>query len=377
MAVKEGHEGHPLNVDAILALDNEPAKEAIPAEIATHLATQRLELSGDASLEQLSAAAQHLEGGLSVALPKGASLGLRGRLFERISMDDLKAAAGEPHAAGHRPAWAPLTYHPKIGARPLPKQLERFDGSKLTPVNNQEFIYGPDNRQVDYPSSYPWSCIGKVEVYPNAESENSNEWGSGVLIGDRIVLTAGHVVAGINPNDWKVKFTAGMYNGTPVSGSGAVSYVSDAKWLASGVSGHDYAVLRLYQPLGHWMGYFGFKTYSSSWNGGAYWYLCGYPYDIAGGNSPSYQNGIAVLDEDGDLLGGAELEHHGDTASGDSGGPFFSFWDGENYPSVVGTTSGHETIGGPSWTGGEDNNIEAGGSLLSTLLHQARSDWPL
>jgi len=83
--------------------------------------------------------------------------------------------------------------------------------------------------------------------------------------------------------------------------------------------------------------------------------------------------GIAVLDQDSDS-GGLELEHHGDTASGDSGGPFWGFWD--DGPYVVGTCSGHEHVGGPSWTGGEDNNIAAGGGALSNLLAWARSTWP-
>ena len=43
---------------------------------------------------------------------------------------------------------------------------------------------------------------------------------------------------------------------------------------------------------------------------------------------------------------------------------------------TVGTTSGHETVGGPSWTGGEDNNIEAGGALMVRAILAARAAWP-
>ena len=66
-----------------------------------------------------------------------------------------------------------------------------------------------------------------------------------------------------------------------------------------------------------------------------------------------------------------DLAHHGDVASGDSGGPFFGFWQGDPIPYAVGTTSGHETISGPSWTGGEDNNIEAGGALMVLAIAAA------
>jgi V8-like Glu-specific endopeptidase len=242
---------------------------------------------------------------------------------------------------------------------------------------NQEFIYGTDDRHVYYPQGYPRQCIGKVDIYPSAEADNPTASGSGVLIGDRIVLTAGHVAADVsNPRDWKMRFTAGMYNGSSVAGPGGVSYVSDGQWFGDSVSGHDIGLLRLYEPLGTSLGYFGTKTYDSSWNNGPYWYLAGYPYDIAGALSPSRQIGIAVLDEDTDLELGAELEHHGDIASGDSGGPFFGFWTGDSFPSVVGTTSGHQHVDGPSWTGGMDDNIEAGGPLLNLVVAAARQAWP-
>ena len=133
-------------------------------------------------------------------------------------------------------------------------------------------------------------------------------------------------------------------------------------------------MLRLYTPLGSSLGYFGWKTYDNSWTGGNYWWLAGYPFDIANAQSPSYQSGIPVLDQDSDS-GGLELEHQGDTASGDSGGPFWGFW-ADGFPYVVGTVSGHENISGPSWTGGEDNNIAAGGNALSNLLAWGRSTWP-
>jgi V8-like Glu-specific endopeptidase len=282
-------------------------------------------------------------------------------------------AARVGHGNPFKPDWAPLIYHPKLGAKPRKRRL-RGVGGKVIPLN-QEFIYGSDDRSVYYPAGYPWRCIGKVDVFPNADASNPTSWGSGVLIGDRLVLTAGHVPP-VNPppGKWKMRFSAGLYNGSPVDGPGAISYVSDFQGYTGGVSGIDYAVLRLYDPLGSWLGYFGWKTYDSSWDGGDYWWLAGYPYDIANANSPSYQSGIAVLDEDSDQ-GGLEIEHHGDTASGDSGGPFWGFW-ADGFPYVVGTTSGHQSISGPSWTGGEDNNIAAGGDALSNLLGWARSTWP-
>jgi V8-like Glu-specific endopeptidase len=338
-----------------------------------------LRLSG--SVEQLERAVadadRHAES-FSVSLPESVTVGLPGRTLEVFDLDAIRESVGDAlHVEGYHPEWADLVYHPKVAAKPRRKGLRTFDGRRVTPLANQEFLYGSDDRQLYYPSGYPWQCIGKVDVYPNSESDNPTEWGSGVLIGDRIVLTAGHVAAApSNPKDWKMRFTAGMYNGSSVVGPGAVSYVSDSQWWGDGVSGHDIGLLRLYEPLGTSLGYFGAKTYHSSWNDGDYWILCGYPYDIANANSPSRQFGIAVLDEDSDNQNSAELEHHGDTASGDSGGPFFGFWANDPIPYAVGTTSGHETISGPSWTGGEDNNIEAGGALMIAVIQAARQNWP-
>jgi V8-like Glu-specific endopeptidase len=370
----------PLTIAEIIAQDNQPASTDPPAKTAERLSTRTVYVSGAGAVSDVRKALNAHSSGddaLSLALPESAIVGLPGRTGQRVAAKKLAVPAGQGVLGkASKPAWAPLVYHPKLGARPPQKSLRRFDGRKVTPVNNQSFIYGGDQRQVYYPSGYPWTCIGKVDVYPNATAENPTEWGSGVLIGDRLVLTAGHVPP-VNPKSgqWKMRFTAGMYNGSPVDGPGAVSYVSDFQGYLGGVSGVDYAVLRLYEPLGTYLGYFGWKTYDSSWDGGDYWWLAGYPFDIAGAQSPSFQNGIAVLDQDSDSSGGLEIEHQGDIASGDSGGPFWGNW-ADGFPYVVGTTSGHESIGGPSWTGGEDNNIEAGGNALSNLLHWGRATWP-
>jgi V8-like Glu-specific endopeptidase len=379
---KEAQSGErpPLTAEALLRLDNMPARREPPPHAVEQLATRRLYLSSPEGVESLERALEKIDrhaDGIALSLSASATEGLPGRRLEVFNRDELRSAGGDARqTAGFMPEWADLVYHPKVAARPARRQMRRFDGRSITPLN-QTFLYGPDDRHVYYPSGYPWQCIGKVDIYPNATSSNPTKWGSGVLIGDRILLTAGHVAADVDdPSSWKMRFTAGMYNGSSVIGAGAVSYVSDSWWYGDNVSGHDIGLLRLYEPLGASLGYFGAKTYNSSWNNGNYWTLSGYPYDIASANSPSRQFGIPVLDEDSDNSNSAELEHHGDIASGDSGGPFFGFWEGDPVPYAVGTTSGHETIGGPSWTGGEDNNVEAGGALLVQAILAARSAWP-
>jgi hypothetical protein len=172
-----------------------------------------------------------------------------------------------------------------------------------------------------------------------------------------------------------MRFVPGYWDGAPTSGPGAESYASDFRgWNTNDtVAAHDMAVLRLFEPLGSSLGWMGTKTYDSGWQGGAYWTLAGYPAAIAGGERPSYQSSIAVLDDDND--GDAkELEHQGDSTGGDSGGPFFGWWD--NQPYAIGTTSGGERIsGGPFGIGDEDNNIEAGGKAMVDLVQWGLSNW--
>jgi hypothetical protein len=368
----------PMTIDEIIERDNIPAETAAPPEVVAQLSTPKVFLSdthlSPAELKRSIEVHEDGGGALQLSLPPGSFVGQAGRAGHRVAVKALPATS-EHQGQAFKPDWAPLIFHPKLGAMKRPRRLRGPGGRRTVTPANQSWIYGTDDRVLLHPKGYPWQCIGKVDVYPNANADYPTSSGSGVLIGDRLVLTAGHVPpVNPRPGTWKMRFTASLYNGFPVEGPGAVSYVSDFQGYLGGVSATDYAVLRLYEPLGTSLGFFGWKTYDRSWTGGDYWWLAGYPFDIGFGQSPSFQRGIPVLDQDSDN-GGLELEHHGDIASGDSGGPFWGFWD-DNFPYVVGTVSGNEVIFGPSWAGGEDNNISAGGGALSDLLAWARSNWP-
>jgi hypothetical protein len=188
------------------------------------------------------------------------------------------------------------------------------------------------------------------------------------------VLTAGHV-APWGSQSWAMLFIPGYWDGASIFGVGATSYVSDYRgWNTGGGTAHDSCVLRLYQPLGNQLGWMGSRTYDGDWEGGNYWALTGYPAAIAGANRPAYQTGVAVLDddEDGDAQ---QLEHHGDSSPGESGGPMFGFWN--DGPHAIGTTSGGETIsGGFLGIGNEDNNIAAGGNAMVDLVKWGLNNWP-
>jgi hypothetical protein len=176
-----------------------------------------------------------------------------------------------------------------------------------------------------------------------------------------------------------MRFVPAYYDGSSILGAGAESYVSDARgWDVSYYSrlpdAHDMAILRLYDPLGDWLGYFGSKPYSDSYTGHPYWNLTGYPGAIAGAERPSYQLGIAVNEADAstDAL---DLEHRGDSTSGDSGGPFWATWP-DGFPYVIGTVSGGEVITDSKGAVVKDTNNCSGGNAINDLIRWGRNYWP-
>ena len=362
----------PMTMDEVAAFADVPATEKIPDHHAKALGVERVHVDGAheprAKKDDEKGAASW-----SLDLPPGARLGRAGRTGERLDRARHKSS-GATHTEHFLPPWATQSLQARRASETFERvQMHRRDGTQMEPFYG---VYPPDQRQVYLPQNYPWRCIGRIFTWTNwAGGGGWNWWGSGVLVGPRHVLTAGHVCPW-GAGSWAMKFVPNYWNGAPLLGAGALSFVSDYRgWNTNDtVAANDMAVLRLYDPLGSSLGWMGTKTFDSSWNGGNYWTLAGYPGSIAGGERPSQQSGIPVLDTDGD--GDAEeIEHHGSATPGDSGGPFFGFWSGAPY--AVGTTSGGETIsGGFLGIGDEDNNIEAGGSAMVDLVKWAQANWP-
>lgn len=360
----------PLLPDEVAMLSDVAATEKVPKHVASAMATPRLYI--DAASEP-GRAKKVREGGWSLDLSADARFGRAGLTGERLVREAHKLK--QAHSTSHmRPAWADQCFQPRVASEGFVRTpLQRIKGSLVEPYYG---VYPPDERAVYFPNSYPWRCIGRIFTWTNwAGGGGWNWWGSGVLVGPRHVLTAGHVCPW-GSGSWAMKFVPSYWNGSPALGPGAQSWTSDYRgWNTSDtVAAHDIAVLRLYDPIGPWLGWMGTKVYDSGWNGGPYWTLAGYPGAIAGGERPSSQSGIPVLDNDGD--GDAqEIEHHGSATGGDSGGPFFGFWN--DGPYAVGTTSGGEAItGGIFGWGDEDNNIEAAGAAMVDLVIWAQSNWP-
>ncbi len=376
----------PTGPDDFVRLDNSPAKERLPARLAAQavrrvmIAPMSGKAGGKAAAKDYSprlkrteekGEQQHWE----LELSEGLAQGLPGRNAGRLSVAEVQRglahkADASQGVAPHRPDWVDYTPHAKLLPRTTPL-LRRIDGRLVQPHYG---VFGADDRVVYYPSGYPWHCIGKILVW-NDFSQPYPAWsGTGVLIGDRVVLTCGHM-APWGSGNWAMQFIPAFYDGGSILGAGVGSWVSDYYGYNTGghVSAWDMLVCRLYTPLGASYGYYGTKNYNSSWEGGNYWTLAGYPAAIAGANRPSRQMWWPVLDDDSD--GSAEeVEYEADASPGDSGGPVFGFWSGAPY--CIATHSGGSKTTFLWWTL-EDTNVGAGGGALNSIVSWARANWPL
>ena len=261
-----------------------------------------------------------------------------------------------------RPEWIDALPAPRLVLEKAGRMLRRFDGRRVQPA----WVY--DNARYAFQdSSWPWGLVGRI-------FNNRGESGTGSLIGDRIVITAGHMVPwGDSP--WWMRFVPAYFNGTSLYGASVESYVSDARGydVHGNPTGYDWAVLRLYEPLGSSLGYFGYNSYSSSWNNLSVWSNIGYPGDIDNAEEPAFQQGFTFNDTESDDNGGEELETENcDIFFGNSGGPSFAWWNNATDPRIVAVVSGFETEDSPPL----NDNLFSSGDGFVNLCAWARSNWP-
>jgi V8-like Glu-specific endopeptidase len=264
-----------------------------------------------------------------------------------------------------RPEWLDLFYVPRILPSRRREPIRRLNGGLVQP----EAVFYPENRSELAETSFPWGNVGKIV-------NNEGQHGSAALVGDRLVITAGHAVPW-QSEEWWMRFVPAYYNGQSLHGAGVQSYVSDVRGFnpnfpGGDSAGYDWAICRLYEPLGtvDRLGHFGAKTYNTAWNGQPVWANMGYPINMWFVGA-SLQGGIPVLDTDDDINGGLEIEHRGDTSDGNSGGPLFAFF-GERDPRIIAVQSGYQA---------EDEdmgpiNVAAGGPGLTRLVAWGRTNWP-
>jgi V8-like Glu-specific endopeptidase len=265
----------------------------------------------------------------------------------------------------HRPEWIDFSPVPRLISK-SPTSLQRFDGRRGEPL----WVYDSARQAFD-DDSWPWGLVGRI-------TNSRGESGTGTLIGDRLVVTAGHMVPWGDAS-WWMNFVPAYFNGASLFGAGVESYVSDTHGydISNVFIGYDYAVLRLYEPLGTSLGYFGYNSYSDAWNNQAIWSNIGYPGDVENGQEPSFQKGFTIGADVGDGNGGNELETENcDLNHGNSGGPMFAWWSNGTDPRIVAVVSSQLSDAQQPPFPSPNDNVFAGGDAFVNLCAWGRTNWP-
>lgn len=255
---------------------------------------------------------------------------------------------------------------------PLPEELRvpRRINARLVTIDDlppgvhmATTVFLPEGRVVFNDTAYPWSATGRVET-PGGIA-------SGVMVGPRHMLTCSHMIQwnADGTTGW-VKFTPSYFDGSAPFG---VAWGITVYWEGIQVVGpsinaeegrHDYVVVVLDRRIGDLTGWLGSRTWSASWNGGTYWTHVGYPGDLGSYQRPTRQTGIAGTSTDTTVH--TRITHFGDVWFGQSGGPFFGWWDGDPKPKVVADQSGQTSA----------VNSASGGSHMVDRINKALSDFP-
>lgn len=357
----------PLPVEALLRTAHEPPKTSQPdamrsfagwngimidqssARVKPRLGLQRIDAGRDVAAWVMTATHQYR---LGLPILTRTTMPRKKRKPSRVSIL-------EP--VHH--AWNARHYHPVVSTFAEKVGISAA-GKRVIPTSSLDaLIFGNDDRQPYYPNAYPWHCVGRLET------ETGAPIGSAALVGRDLVLTARHVI--LETSATSIKFVPGFYNGQSTLGASFFAWVKSARFYeGSDYGAWDFSVLRLYQPLGDHLGFFGVRTYNDDWNDLYVWTAAGYPSMMPYNTQvPSYLRGIAIDDEDDDG-DASELESENqDNSKGGSGGPLWAVWSGGPY--IVGVTSANDKVDyGPF--GNDYQVLNASGKAMVEMVGLAK-----
>jgi len=288
--------------------------------------------------------------------------------MEAVTARKVKRINADKLSSGFYPAHLPLRYAPRLLEKARPPKKIRYGAD----IPNS--VFAPDTRYIFRDTSFPWCTTGRVDTAGGVCT--------GTMIGRRLMLTGSHCIQWTSTGAGWVKFTPSYYNGSEPFGVAWATRViywaraDGSDGLSDQETAFDYVVLVLDRNLGDVTGYPGYRTYSSSWNGGSYWQQIGYPGDLSSSQRPAFFGGGSIESVQSKSTSGqtgSVLGHFMDTSGGHSGGPYWGWWDGEPWPRLVGVDSTSPATPGSGTTG---DNEAGGGPALSSLIAYARANYP-
>jgi hypothetical protein len=255
---------------------------------------------------------------------------------------------------GYRPPWLEQQF--------LPRLVPFSVAPQETGLRESRIYMEPRVHEAER-LPYPWCTIGRIIT-----RSSLGTWaGSGVLVGPNLVLTAGHV-APWGGSNWSMEFIPALRQGdanpTPFGRSFTEQYRGyDPR---GAVTGYDYVVCKLFNPLGRALGWMGTQWWGDEDKYTVRDYISsGYPATFGG--RPAVQFGLGIRDIDSDSPG-IELECVEYTTGGWSGGPLWYF--NGTSPTTVGVLSGAEKdVLDPKW------DVYAGWRAMVDLVKFGLDNW--
>lgn len=232
---------------------------------------------------------------------------------------------------------------------------ERF--AKLTfkrKGKDPKVIYA--KRHVKNVTEYPWCTVGKIFVGKNLNFTSYHAVGTGVLVGENLVLTASNI-APWGQAGWWMRFVPAYNEGEEPFGS---SYVHDLfGFTDTPGKGDDFVICKLVDPLGKKCGWMGTqawvekKPYTNH-----YWDSLGYP------TARMVVNQKIVIEQVKDQGEAKLLEMEYYAYAGWTGAPVWHYEDDCDDPTVVGVVLGTEPVPGFY----EEPTLAAGGIEMADLV---------
>jgi V8-like Glu-specific endopeptidase len=212
----------------------------------------------------------------------------------------------------------------------------------MTPVADKSSrllkVYDEDQRElIEDTTTFPYSAIGFLQsVWFEDDSSVVVASGTGVLIGNSVVLTAGHCIYD-QDHGWadQILFMPGRDGDVlPFGQSYSVRTISQRAWVEDGDNRYDIAMVVLSEPLGQQAGYMTVGVESTSFFTNRNLNTAGYPADLSPGTKLYHSFGPAI-----DVLDGL-IRHTMDSERGQSGSPIWYFDSADQSRRVLGVLTG-------------------------------------